>query len=272
MNESTNHQDAIELLQQLGLKEYEARCFVALARRENGTAKDISETSEVPRTRVYDAIRVLEAQGLVEVQHSSPQRFRAVPLDEATETLRDQYEARIERLSEALETAEDVDPGQEEAIQEVWTMSGERAIENRALQLIGEATDEVVLIIGDGAILTADLVESLSAVPDGVDLLVGTVSEDLQAQVTDAVPGARTFVSGLEWLRSDSGVEDGLAIGRLMLVDRSNILVSTIVPETGEEHAVFGNGFRNGLVAISRRLMAQGLVPARDPGQGPPEP
>jgi hypothetical protein len=56
-----------------------------------------------------------------------------------------------------------------------------------------------------------------------------------------------------------------LAIGRLLLVDRSTILVSTIVPNTHEEQAVFGGGFRNGLVVISRRLLSQGLLPKRDP-------
>ncbi|RLM77810.1 TrmB family transcriptional regulator, partial [Halobellus sp. Atlit-38R] len=51
MEDVSNQDQAIELLQQLGLKEYEAKSFVALARRQRGTAKDISETSEVPRTR-----------------------------------------------------------------------------------------------------------------------------------------------------------------------------------------------------------------------------
>ena len=66
-------EEAIEVLQQLGLKEYEARCFVGLTRLTSGTAKQLSEQTEVPRTRVYDAIRMLEAQRLVEIQHSSPQ-------------------------------------------------------------------------------------------------------------------------------------------------------------------------------------------------------
>src|SRR6056297_4042684 len=102
MDTDANVEEAIEVLQQLGLKEYEARCFVGLTRLKTGTAKKLSELTEVPRTRIYDAIRVLEAQGLVEIQHSSPQRFRAVSLEEATETLRDQYEARVERLATAL--------------------------------------------------------------------------------------------------------------------------------------------------------------------------
>lgn len=43
--------------------------------------------------------------------------------------------------------------------------------------------------------------------------------------------------------------------------------MSSLIPETGEERAVFGEGFGNGLVVIARRLMAQGLLTARDPEQ-----
>uniref|UniRef100_UPI00374CA2A2 TrmB family transcriptional regulator n=1 Tax=Natronococcus roseus TaxID=1052014 RepID=UPI00374CA2A2 len=111
MDTNESVEEAIELLQQLGLKEYEARCFVGLSRLRSGTAKKLSEMTEVPRTRVYDAVRVLESQGLVEVQHSSPQEFRAVSLKEATETLRNQYEARVDRLENALNTIDIVDEG-----------------------------------------------------------------------------------------------------------------------------------------------------------------
>jgi len=37
------------------------------------------------------------------------------------------------------------------------------------------------------------------------------------------------------------------------------------MPESKEERAIFGEGFGNGLVVISRRLMAQGLLQNRDP-------
>lgn len=257
--------EAIEVLQHLGLKEYEAKCFVGLSRVESGTAKQLSEITDVPRTRIYDAIRVLEAQGLVEIQHSSPQRFRAVPIEEATETLRDQYEDRVERLQKALTETEPVDSKQADQIQEVWSMSGTAAIANRANQLIDDATEEVVLVLGDDSLLTDELIESLNALDPGIDLLVGAVSESLESRINGAVPNATTFVSGLEWLRNTGDVSDNLAIGRLLLVDRSSILVSTIVPDTSEEKAIFGGGFRNGLVVISRRLLAQGLLPRHDP-------
>lgn len=259
--------DAVEVLQQLGLKEYEAKCFVGLSRLSTGTAKQLSEITDVPRTRIYDAIRVLEAQGLVEIQHSTPQQFRAVPLREATETLRDQYEARVDRLEAALEDTEELDPEEEDLVQEVWSMSGTDAIANRSHALIDDATEEVVLVIGDGALLTDELVESLNGLAENVDLLVGAVTEDLESQVHDAVPRATTFLSGLGWLRGTDVADDDLAIGRLLLVDRSAVLVSTLVPDTREEQAVFGGGFRNGLIVIARRLLSQGLIPQRDPQQ-----
>lgn len=265
MDTTENAEEAVEILQQLGLKEYEARCFVGLNRLSSGTAKKLSELTEVPRTRVYDAIRVLEAHGLVEIQHTSPQRFRAVPLEEATETLRDEYEGRVDRLRDSLESIGTVEESEGSVIQQVWAMSGEDAIENRTAKLIENAVEEVVLVVADRSLLTADLVEDLNSVDEDVDLLVGALSESLQKTIQDEVPRAKTFVSGLEWLHGDDGTESDTAIGRLLLVDRSSILVSTIVPGTGAEQAIFGEGFGNGLVVIARRLMAQGLLTVRDP-------
>ncbi|EMA70735.1 putative transcriptional regulator [Halorubrum aidingense JCM 13560] len=260
-------EEAIEVLQQLGLKEYEARCFVGLTRLTTGTAKRLSEVTEVPRTRVYDAIRVLEAQGLVEIQHSSPQQFRAVPLAEATETLRDQYEERVDRLHNALDRVDVVDDDDGSPVQQVWAMAGRGAIENRTDQLVQKAAEEVVLVIGDDSLLTEDLVETLNELGSGVELVIGALTKSLQKQIQAAVPDATTFVSGLEWLRGENTTDDETAIGRLLLVDRSAILVSSIIPGTREEQAIFGEGFGNGLVVIARRLMAQGLIAARDPHQ-----
>ncbi len=259
-----NIQEAVDVLQQLGLKEYEARCFVGLSQLSAGTAKKLSEMTDVPRTRVYDAVRVLEAQGLVEIQHSSPQRFRAVSLSEATETLRHQYDARVDRLHNALEDVQLSDPHEESSIQEVWSMTGSTAIENRTDKLLRGAQSEIVLVIADESLLTDRLITKLNGTDEEIDLLVGAVSESVKTQVEELIPQATTFVSGLEWLREGYADTGETAIGRLVLIDRSTILVSSIVPSTGEEHAIFGEGFGNGLVVIARRLMSQGQFTADD--------
>ncbi|ODR80257.1 transcriptional regulator [Haladaptatus sp. W1] len=261
------------MLQQLGLKEYEARCFVALARLPKGTAKEISETSEVPRTRVYDAIRVLETKGLVEIQHSNPQQFRAVPIEEAAETLRQEYESRTDTLVEALTAIEPAESngGDEEITHEVWALSGTTAITNRTQQLIDAAGREIVFIVGREDVVTDELLEQLQeALDTGLDVLIGTQTEDLREQVAEALPDANVFVSGLEWLHSSPlEVDDDTTISRLLLIDKNTILVSSVhETATGEietEKAVFGRGFDNGIVVIARRLMATGLQPADDP-------
>lgn len=188
-----------------------------------------------------------------------------MPLEEAIETLRDRYENRLGRLNDALGSAELVEDTNETPVEQVWSMSGQ--IENRTNQLIEEATEEVVLVVGDESLLTEKLVGTLDALDDDVDLMVGAVTESLERPIESRIPDATTFTSGLDWLYSDASGEEETGIGRLLLADRSTILVSPNVLESGEERAVFWEGFGNGLVVIARRIMAQGLLTARDPAQ-----
>ena len=159
-----------------------------------------------------------------------------------------------------------MDEDDESSAQAVWALEGQDAVENRTTQLIETATNEIVLVIGDESLLTEDLVETLNDVEDDIKLVVGTLTSSLQEEVQTTVPAATTFVSGLEWLHGENTTENNTAIGRLLLVDRGSILVSSIMPESKAEQAIFGEGFGNGLVVIARRLMAEGLVPVRDPG------
>jgi sugar-specific transcriptional regulator TrmB len=259
---------AAGLLQQLGLKEYEAKCFVALSRLEKATAKDISEITDVPRTRVYDAIRVLEAQGLVEIQHTNPRQYRAVPLSEATQTLRQQYESRVDELEASLRDIEPAETDDDEPVHEVWSLSGTEGISSRMLKLLDEADEEAITIVSDDEALSDALVERLNQTAErGVNVIVGTVSEELEDKLHDRVPRAESFVSELEWLHEESDDHANVSIGRMMLVDRNTILISSVDEQKGTERAIFGRGFENGLVVIVRRLMATGLLPVHDPGK-----
>lgn len=68
------------------------------------------------------------------------------------------------------------------------------------------------------------------------------------------------FLSMIGWLHAAGDSDDNLEIGRLLLVDRSSILVSTLVPNTQEEQAIFDEGFRSSLIVIAHRLLSQGLL------------
>lgn len=98
--------------------------------------------------------------------------------------------------------------------------------------------------------------------------MVGTPDSSSQEAVQSDIPDGSIFISGLEWLGRSVIPDDHTKISRLLLVDQSMLLVSTVnTNPAGEqsEQAIFGRGFNNGLVAIARRLMATGLLPIDDP-------
>lgn len=263
--------ETVSLLQDLGLKEYEARCFLALSQLSTATAKEISDVSEVPRTRVYDAIRVLEAEGLVEVHHSSPQRFRAVSVDEATSTLRRKYDGRLETLEAHLHTIElEEEPDDPDRMQEVWSLSGHEGIESRTLDLLEDAEGEIMLVVVDEAILTEPLFDRLHvAVDDGVDVIVGGHDEAITERLRDELQEIRVFETDLDWLVGP-GSGDEVAIGRFLFVDRETVLVSSYYPADGDgaehtEKAIYADGLGNGIVVLIRRLLSTGLLAVEEP-------
>jgi sugar-specific transcriptional regulator TrmB len=262
--------ETVSLLQDLGLKEYEARSFLALTRLSAGTAKEISEVSEVPRTRVYDAARVLESRGLVEVQHSSPQQFRAVSIEEATAILRQQYDTRIDTLQSHLE-ALDLQPAVDDSdrMQEVWTLSDHDGIEARTRNLLANAESEIILLVVEEDLLTEALYERLhDAVDRGVDVIVGGGADAALTQLDTKFPSVTVFETELDWLLGPAS-DDEVAISRLLLVDRTGLLASTFYPgaDSTESHeqAVFANGLENGIVVLFRRILSSGLLPVANP-------
>ncbi len=262
MSDNNSQNQAIEELEQFGLREYEAKCFVSLTKITSGTARDVSEHIDVPRTRVYEAVRSLEADGLVEIQHSSPQRFRAIPVAEALEVLEERHQSRIERLEQSLtQLRRESDAGSNELDPEVWSLSGTETITARTKRLIDGAETEVLLLIGDQQAVAGDVNERLrSAANRGVDVVIGAGSESVRARLDESTAELYVFESDFEWLSRD-GQPNHLSVGRLMLVDDGGLLASTVARTDGgvRERAVCGNGTSNSLVLVLRGLLSQYL-------------
>jgi len=270
MSETPTVDETVRLLLDLGLKEYEARSFLALTQIASGTAQEISDISEVPRTRVYDAIRVLEAQGLVEVQHSNPKQFRAVSIDEATATLRQQFVTQIDTLRSNLERLEiETEPAAADRMQEVWSLTGREGIESRTHKLLDQAESEIVLLVVEEEILTEALFDRLhEAVDRGVDVVLGGKTDTVISQLDAEMSSVKVFETDLGWLQGPAD-DSEVAISRLLLVDRTSLLVSSFYPADGNdgshEQAVFATGLENGIVVLIRRMIASGLLPVADP-------
>lgn len=242
---------AIEQLERFGLSAYAARTFVALASLGTGTARDVSQVSEVPRTRVYDAIDELHEQGLVDVRQSSPKRFWAISSETASRTFEHEFQHRTTLLRTALD---ELEPSERRAEQRgVWTVDGQSAVTDRVLEFFANADEEVVYMTVED-LLTEDLIEGLAEAADrGVSIKLGGVSPTVQDRIQDVIPGATMFES--LWVWSDT------AAGRLLMVDGRKTLVSVLVngPDASpsdprSETAIWGEGETNSLVVVLKAI------------------
>jgi sugar-specific transcriptional regulator TrmB len=260
MDHETAHTTAIETLEALGLKQYEAECFAALTRVEHGTAKELSDLTNVPRTRVYDAVEQLQADGLVDVQHSSPKQFRAVPITAATALLRQRFDTRFTKLQTSLDALETIDDETQDNHSNVWTTTGSDSITRRAIEKLDQADTEIILIVNGDSVVTDQLLTRLQAATDrGVTIYIGTLSGSIHERLEEELPDVTLFESELEWLQPQDDDEEE-AIGRLLLVDRETLLVSSVGHHSPyNESALWSDGVGNGLLVIARRLLAAGL-------------
>ncbi|WP_253737091.1 TrmB family transcriptional regulator [Halohasta salina] len=259
MNDTGTSADVVEQLQQFGLKTYEAQCFVALSRVPQATAREISEISDVPRTRVYDAVEVLETNGLVTVQHTNPQVFRAVEISEAVDTLRRTYESRLRSVEESLETIDPITLEETTDVEtEVWSLSGAEAITTRIERLLSAADSEVRLLAATG--VDDSVAGELAAAADrGVTTAAGVIDDDgLSTPDVPAVDSLGIDVSPVDELGFPPVALPSAeaVLSSLLLVDGRRALVRTTPTPTGDnERAICAAGETNGVVVFVHHLL-----------------
>jgi sugar-specific transcriptional regulator TrmB len=241
---SQPHAAAIAQLEWFNLSTYAARTLVALSGLGTGTAKDISEVSDVPRTRVYDAVDELHKRGLVDVQQSSPQQFVTI----SSETLRRKFDSetqhRLSVLTTALSNLEPVDRRVEQ--RGIWTVGEQDAIADRLLEFFAEADEEIVYLAAD-EYFSPELIDGLSAADDrGVSITLGGLSAALLAEISAEVSAVG---------RIDAAARPP-AINRLLVVDGCRTLVGVKIgnSESDSETAIWGAGKTNSLVVIFKSM------------------
>jgi len=229
MNEGAEGDDAVDpiaALQRLGLSKYEAEVFVALQRRETGTASDVADIADVPRSQVYGAAEDLEERGLIDVQHGSPKRYRAVSLEEAREQLRRDFEREHDRAFDALRSLEYDRSGGGERQEEIWTVSGRGTIDARVARFVADAEERVRY--AQPFPFDRETVDAFEAAHDDVDVVVAAVNTDLVEPFSGT--GVETVVL------PDAFDRNGWPRGRFLVVDGRTVLVSVVGPE-GDEAA-----------------------------------
>jgi len=237
--------DAVEALGRLGLSTYEARVFIALQKLGDGTASEIAEVADVPRSQVYGAADALEERGLVEVQHATPIRYRPVAPAEAETRLTAPLEAERERAIDYLESIEGSGAANAERQAEVWTVHGTAAVEDRLRRLAAEATDRLFVGVDDPDLFDQALRATLQ---DRVDAGVAVTVVSAADTVLDAVP------DGVDTAVVPPTFDPGDLTTRVLVADGEAVLLAVRGEDgAGEETAIWSA--RSGFATVLARVV-----------------
>lgn len=99
-NYALEKEDVLLLLKRTGLSDYEAKVYLALVLRSHGTAEDVAETADIPRTSAYKVLEALSKKGFVNSRGGRPVVFHPVPPLE----IRDRLVAEMERGFQLLDS------------------------------------------------------------------------------------------------------------------------------------------------------------------------
>ena len=88
-------------LQEFGLTDYEIRSYTSLLEIGPATASELSESSSVPYSKIYEVLGSLEKKGWIESEHGRPSKYYPKPPSVAMEITRSHLENSL-RTNEAL--------------------------------------------------------------------------------------------------------------------------------------------------------------------------
>jgi len=245
----TDENEAVEALTALGLSAYAAETFVGLQKLGVGSASEVAQVTEVPRSQVYGATDELEDLGLVDVHEGSPRRYRPVAVAEARELLLSRLQSTGEEAFEYIESVRGQHTTPDEGQEAIWTTQGRENITARVTTLVRDADDRVLLATSEPALIEGAVLDALVEAADNAEVVVASANDEVLAIADDA---------GLATLSAVAHESRNVHLGRVFAADEDTMLLS-VLPATDvtdfDAEAAFwsdGTGFASVLAPLIR--------------------
>ena len=138
--------DDVHLLKGIGLTMYEAQAYITLTSLISATAVEISEKSNIPRSKIYDVLKSLNEKNYLEIEDGRPLTYNVKSpvevLSREKERLNRQIEDSITRLTNTYEN------GISQVQAPIWRIYGVEKIINKELEIIKRAKTSINMRIG----------------------------------------------------------------------------------------------------------------------------
>jgi len=147
------------------LNEYEVKIWVSLLSRGSAAAGELSDISNVPRSRAYDVLESLEKKGFIIMKVGRPIKYIAVAPKDIISRVKTDVEAQTKETLSNLEKVKDTSSFKEiETLYKTGILGvdpsnisgsfkGRTNILNHIQSLMGEAKKEVVIVTTDDGLV-----------------------------------------------------------------------------------------------------------------------
>lgn len=136
----------LSVLKGIGLTMYEAQAYVALTSLISATAIEVSETAEIPRSKIYDVLKKLNEKNFIDVEDGRPLTYDVKSpvevLSREKERLENEIDDTITRLTYVYEN------GMSQVQAPIWRIYGVDKIIAQELEIIKRAKKSINMRIG----------------------------------------------------------------------------------------------------------------------------
>jgi sugar-specific transcriptional regulator TrmB len=140
-------QDVYAALKEFGLTDYETRAFIALITHGVSSAKELSDRTKIPYSRIYDVLVNLENLGWVKVISGRPMQYKAERPTFVAKLAKKQIEEKYTRIEHAL--IEKLEPlyGNDEEVDTtpIWILNGN--IQQKIVEAIRSVNKSLIIFL-----------------------------------------------------------------------------------------------------------------------------
>jgi sugar-specific transcriptional regulator TrmB len=131
-------------LTKLGLSNYQAKVYSALAGLGPAGVAEIQRVSGVPRTKIYEILQQLLDMGAVEFQSGRPTIYNALSPNVLVDRMRNSFLNAADQATRLLTEIRQIDKDESEAM--AWTVKGNLAVNQKANQTIASAKEKLLMV------------------------------------------------------------------------------------------------------------------------------
>ena len=132
--------EIVEKLKEIGLNEYQSKVYLAMLKKYPATGYEISKLANIPQSRAYDTLKVLESMHIAIASNTKPVTYTPIKPKELTKRYKRKIDTTINFLEKKLPNIKE-----EEYTEPILNITGRVKILDKIIEIIKSAEKNVYI-------------------------------------------------------------------------------------------------------------------------------